>query len=114
MSNFAMQRAKPSIFAADLEVQGDIRSAGQVVFEAKIKGNIAADHLVIEASGRVDGDVEARMVRVEGAVLGSLTAAEVTVAQGGQVSGSVAYGTLSVQAGATVEGDLKKVRPAGS
>jgi cytoskeletal protein CcmA (bactofilin family) len=114
MTNLAPHSAKPSIFAGDLAIEGDIRSSGQVVFEAKIKGNITADHLVIEASGRVDGDVEARMVRVEGAVLGSLTAAEVTVAQGGQVSGSVAYGTLSVQAGATVEGDLKKVRPSGS
>lgn len=114
MTNLPPQSAKPSVFAADLELNGDVRSTGQVVFEAKIKGNITANHLVVEASGRVDGDVEARMVRVEGTVNGSLNATEVTVAQGGQVSGSVSYGTLSVQAGATVEGDLKKVRPAGS
>ena len=112
MTSSTAQPAKTSFLAADLEITGDVRCTGLVVIEAKIIGNVVADDIAIEAAAHVEGDVEARILKIDGVVLGSVAAAELTVTARGRVSGSVSYGTLTVQPGATVEGDLKKARPA--
>ena len=106
------QSAKTSVLAADLQIAGNVTSTGQVVFHAKITGDIVADELAIEAGAEVQGDVKARRLKIDGSVLGAVVAADVTITSIGRVSGAVSYGTLTVQAGATLDGELTKVRPA--
>ena len=112
MTSSTAQPTKTSVLAANLEITGDLKCTGHLVIEAKIMGNVVADDVSIEAAAHVDGDVEARSLKIDGVVFGKVVAVELTVTARGRVSGSVAYGTLTVQPGATVEGDLKKVGPA--
>ncbi|WP_299509929.1 polymer-forming cytoskeletal protein [Cypionkella sp.] len=104
--------AKTSVLAANLEITGDVRCTGQIVIEATIRGNVVADDVSIEATAQVEGDVEARALKIDGVVLGKVLAVELTVTAHGHVAGSLSYGTLTVHPGATVEGDLKKISPA--
>ena len=111
MASSSVQPVKTSVLASDLEITGDVSCTGQVVIEARIIGNVAADDIAIEATAYVDGDLEARALKIEGVVLGSVTAADVTVTAHGRISGSISYGTLTVQPGGTVEGVVKKIAP---
>lgn len=112
MSASTAQPLKPSVLASDLEITGDVKCTGHVVIEAKIIGNVFADDIAIEAVAHIDGDVEARSIKIEGVVLGSVAAADLVVTSQGRVSGTVSYGTLTIHSGAIVEGDLKKLRAA--
>ena len=109
MSTTLAQAIKTSILASDLEIIGDVSCAGQVVIEAKIIGNVTADDIAIEAYAYVDGDVEARALKIEGVVLGRVKAAVLTVTASGRISASISYGTLTVQPGGSVEGLVKKI-----
>ncbi|MDB5657512.1 MAG: Polymer-forming cytoskeletal, partial [Cypionkella sp.] len=64
--------AKSSVLAANLEITGDVRCTGQIVIEAKIKGNVVADDVSIEVTAQVEGDVEARALKIDGVVLGKV------------------------------------------
>lgn len=103
---------KPSVLAPDLEVIGDITSKGPLVVQARVVGNITGDIVTIEHWSNVKGDIEARHAAIEGVVVGAVVASDVRVAHSGQINGSVHYAKLTVEAGAVIEGHLRKIAPA--
>ncbi len=103
---------KPSVLAPDLEVIGDITSKGPLVVQARVVGNITGDIVTIEHWSNVKGDIEARHAAIEGVVVGAVVASDVRVAHSGQINGSVHYVKLTVEAGAVIEGHLRKIAPA--
>lgn len=102
---------KPSVLAPDLEVTGDITSKGPLVVQARVVGNITGDIVTIEHWSNVKGDIEARQATIEGVVVGAVVASDVRVAHSGQINGSVHYVKLAVEAGAVIEGRLRKIVP---
>jgi cytoskeletal protein CcmA (bactofilin family) len=102
---------KPSVLAPDLEVTGDITAKGPLVVQARVVGNITGDIITIEHWANVKGDIEAKQATVEGVVVGAVVAGDVRVTHSGQISGSVHYNTLAVEAGAMIEGHLRRITP---
>ena len=100
------------MLAPDLEVIGDITSKGPLVVQARVVGNITGDIVTIEHWSNVKGDIEARQAAIEGVVVGAVVASDVRVAHSGQINGSVHYVKLTVEAGAVIEGHLRKIAPA--
>ena len=111
MNNSTGKLVPPSVLAPDLEVTGDITSKGTVVVQARVIGNIAADVVSIQQWANVEGDIEAKQATIEGTVAGAVIAGEVRVAHSGQIKGSVHYAKLTVEAGASIEGHLRKITP---
>lgn len=111
MNSTARHSAKPSFLAADLEVTGDIRHAGTLVVQAKVHGNIRAAALTLQQGAEVIGDVEALEAKIYGSVQGSAFIEDVTVGTTGQVIGSLQYKTLSVEAGAILDAEIRKMVP---
>lgn len=111
MDSAARHSAKPSFLAADLEVTGDIRHAGTLVVQAKVHGNIRAAALTLQQGAEVIGDVEALQAKIYGSVQGFAFIEEVTVGTAGQLTGSLQYKTLSVEAGAILDAEIRKMAP---
>jgi cytoskeletal protein CcmA (bactofilin family) len=111
MDSAARHSAKPSFLAADLEVTGDIRHAGTLVVQAKVTGNIRAAALTLQQGAEVIGDVEALQAQIYGSVQGFAFIEDVTVGTTGQVIGSLQYKTLSVEAGAILDAEIRKMAP---
>jgi cytoskeletal protein CcmA (bactofilin family) len=109
MNNSTGKLVPPSVLAPDLEVTGDITSKGTLVVQARVIGNIAADVVSIQQWANVEGDIEAKWATIEGTVVGAVIAEEVRVAHSGQIKGSVHYAKLAVEAGASIEGNLRKI-----
>ena len=74
----------------------------------RIDGDIKAAHLVIGSTGIVEGVVEAESVIVKGKIIGTLNAGEVRIQDSAHVHGDVFHDTLSIDAGAIIEGSLKQ------
>lgn len=98
----------PSIISNDLRITGSLVSQGEVQIDGRIDGDIKAEHLVIGTSGVVEGIVEASSVVVKGKIIGSLNASEVKIENNAHVLGDIFHDTLSIEAGAIIEGSLKQ------
>lgn len=98
-----------SVLAPDLEVSGNLITTGDLVIQSRILGNISAKGLFLHESASVSGDVEAKRLVVSGRVEGNVVASEIALTASGRVTGSLHYDKLTVEAGATIEGDLKRV-----
>ena len=71
-----------------------------------INGTINSDVVNIGLNGAVDGDVRCKSLQIKGSFVGTARCDELIISGKARVSGRIAYGSLSVQRGATIEGDL--------
>jgi cytoskeletal protein CcmA (bactofilin family) len=85
-----------------LEVQGDLRIAGNVEGELKASGDVTVD-----ASATIQAGVEGANVSVRGQVTGNVTARKrLTLGGSGRLNGDVRVGRLTVEDGATLNGNV--------
>jgi cytoskeletal protein CcmA (bactofilin family) len=94
----------PSIISADMTVQGNLHSLGDVQVEGAVVGDIAAAKLVIADGGTVTGNISAQDVRICGALNGSVRANMVTLTATARVLGDVHHELLTIETGGRLEG----------
>jgi len=99
----------PSIISADLRVVGDLHCAGDIQVEGKVEGDIKSKSVTVGESAQVKGGIHADSVRVSGAVKGQIEANSVTLAKTAKVKGDVVHKTLSIEAGAQLEGNCRRL-----
>ena len=99
----------PSIISADLRVVGDLHCAGDIQVEGKVEGDIKSKSVTVGEGAQVKGCIHAEAVRVSGAVKGQIEATSVTLAKTAKVKGDVVHKTLSIEAGAQLEGNCRRL-----
>ncbi len=73
-----------------ISIQGDIKSQEAITIEGRITGNIACeDIVVILPDGIITGEIEAKEVRIDGKVKGSLKAKIVEQSQSATIEGDI-------------------------
>lgn len=103
-----------SFLAEGSEVKGEISCNTQLQLDGVVHGKVNATHLVIGLSGKVFGNIEAEKVEIKGLVEGDITAEQVIIEKTANVHGNVIHDTLSMEAGAVVEGSLTHKHQAAS
>jgi cytoskeletal protein CcmA (bactofilin family) len=89
-----------------LTVTGILDTDGELHIHGNVVGRINADRLVLRAGGRVEGDIVARDVQIEGYLNGRVFALNVTVDSSANVSGRIFHNTVSVAFGARIDGRM--------
>ena len=85
-----------------LEVQGDLKIAGKVEGELKASGSIT-----IDSDATIQASIEGANVSVRGQVTGNVTAKRrLTLGGSGRLNGDVKVGRLTVDDGATLNGNV--------
>jgi cytoskeletal protein CcmA (bactofilin family) len=106
-----------SLIGATTRIEGNVFFSGGLRVDGAVRGNVAAlpdqpGTLVISEHARVDGEVSASHIVVNGTINGPVHAAETLELQAGsKVKGDVHYKSLEIQQGAVVEG--RQVHQAG-
>lgn len=111
----ALVKPSSSYLSSDLQVIGDIKTSSILNIDAAVKGNVVAEKLNVSAQARIEGDVTASDLSVSGEIEGTITGGIVALESTANIVGVIRYDSLSVQAGASVEGQLasrRKVDPA--
>lgn len=109
-----------TLVARTTTVVGDIHFSGSLDIEGTVKGNIIADSgkdalVRIVEKGRVQGEIRAPSVIVNGVVEGNVYAAKhLELAPKGCVHGDVYYSLLEMAAGSEVNGSLTHIEEPGS
>jgi cytoskeletal protein CcmA (bactofilin family) len=103
------RRTSPSIIGADCTITGDILSQGEVHVDGRVDGDVRCDMLVVGPTGTITGEISADLVRVLGSVTGQVKARAVELAKTAHVVGDITHDTLSIEAGAFVEGRFDRM-----
>lgn len=101
-----------TLIGRQTEILGDVRFAGGLYVDGKIKGKVlaAADQsaaLTVSETGSIEGDVRVPTIVLNGIVTGDVHAPErITLAPKARVTGNVYYRVIEMQSGAQVNGHL--------
>ena len=106
-----MPAVQGSHIGPDITVLGDVTSRGTLTVSGLVRGRVTADTLVILEQGRIEGPVEARIVRCAGSIESSMSVSELYLASTAHCRGEIAVATLSMELGATLDADISR-RPA--
>lgn len=96
--------------AADLVIEGDVTSAGQVDIEGRIVGSIRAPQVVVVSTGWVEGSVIANDLSVLGSISGSVSARNVQLGMSAVIHADVLHERIAIESDAEIEGFLQRNR----
>ena len=102
-------KAVPSIISADLTIDGNLSSGGEIQVDGVVNGDIRCKALIVGVKGSVIGEVVAQTVRMHGAVKGMVRAKSVFLASTARMSGDVEHESLAIEPGAYMEGHCKRI-----
>ena len=100
----ASGRSAPSLISADVVVNGNLTSGGDIQVDGTIEGDIRSVSLTIGEKASIQGEIIADDVIVRGRVLGSIRARRVQLASSCHVEGNILHEALAVETGAFFEG----------
>ena len=114
---FNKRHSKPqdridSLIGATVKIEGNLTFSGGLRVDGEITGNVIAvpgesSTLVLSEHGRINGEISATHLVINGVVTGSVSASEYMELQSkSRIIGDVNYKTLEIQIGAIVEGTL--------
>ncbi len=103
--------AVPSIISADLKVVGNMQSSGDIQIDGQVEGDVVSRTLTVGEGANVKGSVRGETVRICGQVQGEVAAASVIIAKTARVSGDVVHQSLAIEAGAYLEGNIRRMEP---
>jgi cytoskeletal protein CcmA (bactofilin family) len=106
-------KAAFSFIGPEMTVTGDIVSTGQVHIDGKVIGDVHCAVLSQGERGQVLGNITADEARLAGLIDGAVDAGALVLEAESRVTGDILYQTVSVGAGADVEGRFKRRRGLG-
>jgi cytoskeletal protein CcmA (bactofilin family) len=106
---FSNLNSTPTILANDLTIEGSLSSKGLIEVEGYVKGNISSKMTIIREGGVVDGDLFSESINIKGKFTGNIKAKNVLISKSATISGLVEYFLLSVEDGACIDGQFKKI-----
>ncbi len=99
----------PTILARDLQIEGTIASTGLIEIEGHINGTVKGNSVIIREGGSMEGDLFAESLSIKGNFNGNIKAKNISVSSKAKLTGFIEYGSLSVEDGACIDGQFKRV-----
>ena len=101
-----------SLIGATTRIEGNVIFSGGLRVDGMVRGNVGAvaeqpGTLVVSEQARIDGEVQAAHIVVNGTINGPVDARETLELQpGSRVKGDIHYKSIEIQQGAVIEGRL--------
>lgn len=106
-----------AMIGSKVTVKGDIISGEDLLVEGEVHGTItlAENELVIGSSGRVEANITAKTIRIEGEVKGDIDGTErVVICASGNVQGNVSSPRVMLEDGGRFRGSIDMGSSAGN
>ncbi|MFT6582358.1 MAG: bactofilin family protein [Alphaproteobacteria bacterium] len=99
----------PSILGVDLKIKGNLATEGDIQIDGVVEGNVSSKTLTIGEKAVVTGNVMCDEVFIAGVIHGGINARVVEIGATATVVGDIHHESLSIEAGATVDGFCKHI-----
>ena len=94
----------------EVSVEGVLEASDlKVIVAGSFSGNINANEVILEEGSRFEGEVEARMITIEGELKGKVKSYQLTEAQTARVDGELLTNSIEVASGAEIAGSIARV-----
>lgn len=104
-----IRQVETTVISPGSKIEGSIETDGNLIIDGSVTGTIKCGSLEIMGNGNVDADVEAETASVAGNFAGEMVCTgKLTFFRTGKVKGNVSYGTLSIESGGLLNGNLSK------
>ena len=91
-------------------MKGSMRVPGTASIDGKMEGELAAETVIIQPNGSMDGQTTANHVRVAGSLTNTTVANRTLVIEStGVIAGSITYEELEIKKGGSLQGGIYKV-----
>ena len=108
-NNKDLNHSGRSYIGETLQLEGDLRSSGNIDVAGLLNGNVYVSDLTIAESGSVRGSIEVTSVEINGHVEGKITADTVIVGKTAVIKGDIFFkNTLKTEEGADIDGYIKR------
>ena len=99
-----------SYIGETLQLEGDIRTSGNIDVAGLINGNVYVSELSVTETGSVRGSLEATKVEINGHVQGKITADVIVIGRTAVIKGDVFFkNTLKTEESADIDGYIKRI-----
>ena len=103
-----------SLISETVSIEGTVNSSGAIDIAGLVKGPVFSKEIIIKETGSISGQVEADHVEIHGHLDGKISADNVVIGTTGVVKGDIEFSNnLRTEAGADIEGYIKKTDEAG-
>ncbi len=93
-----------SIIASDVTITGNIATTGEIQLDGTVHGDVSCGGITLGESGQLHGALVATAAIIRGKVDGTIRAKSVLLERTAVVTGDVTQESISIEAGAKVEG----------
>ncbi len=107
--NVSISRGIVSVIGADLRIEGNITTNGDVIVLGALTGTVTAHKLTVEKGGTIDGDAKAEIVVINGKFSGNLASGSVSLGRTASVNADVTYVSMEMQTGGVLRGQVRHV-----
>ena len=97
-----------SVLSADLNITGNIKTAGDIQVEGTVEGDIRAHLLTVGETATIKGEVTADDVVVHGRIVGRVRGLKVRLTATARVEGDIIHKTIAIESGAHFEGSVQR------
>ncbi len=104
-----LHKSAPTILADDLKIEGEVTSTGLVEIEGYVNGAVKASNVTIRENGSIEGSIISENLNIKGKFNGTIHAKQINFFSKSEVSGNIEYEVLSVEDGASIDGQFKKI-----
>ena len=94
--------------------QGEISGKDDLIIQGRWKGqvNLTENNILVEESGTIEAEVQAKNVIIQGEVLGNVSASgKVFIAKTGRMKGDLSASSVSIAEGAQFKGSIRILGP---
>ncbi len=92
-----------------MQVEGTLRSAGGIQVDGRVIGDVGSRSVTIGQEAHVQGQISCETARIDGYLSGEVRAKSVVISKSAHIAGDVVHETVAIEAGAHIEGSLKRI-----
>ena len=100
---------KTTLIAYGMYIEGNIKTNSVMNLEGEIKGDVQADTIIINPTGKIEGNIRCKTLNIAGGFSGTIVAEKISVAETAKLTGDLEYKTLAVDYGAVMDCKLKRI-----
>ena len=100
------------IIGSDAVLKGDVKNARRVEVHGYVEGGVAAGDVFVHNDGRLFGSIKSETAEVRGTLQGDVRVNQLmAIKSTGSVNGTVKYGRLSMDEGASLSATVRNIPP---
>ena len=106
--NKVFTKVAPSVLSSDLKVKGNLLTTGDIQIEGIIEGDIQANLLTVGETSKINGEITADDIIINGNVVGRVRGLKVRLTNKARVQGDIIHKAIAIETGAHFEGTVQR------